>query len=209
MIDHQPLDLDRELANPFQEESDQVAMIWLASPSSPKQTRKKKPQTDSVKAGKLNKLKKEPEWEILQKNYQSAIGADTAWCSGQDAGLVIRQVRFHSWGLLLVVDSLRSHSGQRKTSWQTERQKGNQHYSLHSVTQRALRVAPTCPTRSNGDTIVWGIVKKNPASNGWQNAASLKFDPKPLEAALSAVISNFEKCRPEAVDDVISGFAAD
>ena len=32
-----------------------------------------------------------------------------------------------------------------------------------------------------------------------------KFDPKPSEAAFSAVCSNFDKCRPEVTGDVISG----
>ena len=42
-----------------------------------------------------------------------------------------------------------------------------------------------------------------------QNAAPLKFDPKPSQAALSAVFANFDKCRSEAAGDVISGVAVD
>ena len=38
----------------------------------------------------------------------------------------------------------------------------------------------------------------------------LKFDPKPSGAAFSAVsFSNFDKCRPEGADDVISSVAVD
>ena len=40
-------------------------------------------------------------------------------------------------------------------------------------------------------------------------AVKLKFDQKPQEAAFSAVSSNFEKCRREVADDVISGLAVD
>ena len=40
-----------------------------------------------------------------------------------------------------------------------------------------------------------------------QNAAPLKFDPKPSEAAFSTVFLNFNKCRPAAADDVISSMA--
>ena len=44
---------------------------------------------------------------------------------------------------------------------------------------------------------------------GWarQNTAPLNFDWKSSEAAFSAVFSNFAKCRPEVVGDVISGMA--
>ena len=38
-----------------------------------------------------------------------------------------------------------------------------------------------------------------------QNAAPLKFDLKLSEAASSDVLWNFDKCRPEVADDVISG----
>ena len=34
---------------------------------------------------------------------------------------------------------------------------------------------------------------------------SLKFDPKPSEAPFSAVLFNFDKCRPKVASDVISG----
>ena len=44
---------------------------------------------------------------------------------------------------------------------------------------------------------------------GSQNAAPLKFDPKPSEAAFSAIFSNFDKCRPKAAGDVVSGAAVD
>ena len=44
---------------------------------------------------------------------------------------------------------------------------------------------------------------------GMQNAAPLKFDPKPSDATFSAVFSNFKKCRPEVANDVISGVAVD
>ena len=33
--------------------------------------------------------------------------------------------------------------------------------------------------------------------------------PKPSEAAFSAVFSNFNKCRPKVIGDVISGLAVD
>ena len=47
--------------------------------------------------------------------------------------------------------------------------------------------------------------------NGWarQNAAPLKFDPKPSEVAFSEVFPNFDKCRAEILGDVISGMAID
>ena len=44
---------------------------------------------------------------------------------------------------------------------------------------------------------------------GRQNAAPLKFDPKPSEAAFSAVFSNFDKCRLEIAGDVMSDVAVD
>ena len=44
---------------------------------------------------------------------------------------------------------------------------------------------------------------------GRQNAAPINFDPKPFEAAFSIVFSNFDKCRPEAVSDDISGVAVE
>ena len=37
-----------------------------------------------------------------------------------------------------------------------------------------------------------------------QNAASLKFDLKPSEAALRPSFSNFDMCRPDVAGDVIS-----
>ena len=42
---------------------------------------------------------------------------------------------------------------------------------------------------------------------GKQNAARLKFDPKPSEAIFSAVFSHFDKCRSEVAGDVISSAA--
>ena len=42
-----------------------------------------------------------------------------------------------------------------------------------------------------------------------QNAALQKFDPKSSEAALSAVFSNFDKCRLELASDVIFGVVVD
>ena len=49
------------------------------------------------------------------------------------------------------------------------------------------------------------------STNWWgrQNATPLKFNPKPHEASFSAISSNFEKCRPEVADDVISSVAVD
>ena len=44
---------------------------------------------------------------------------------------------------------------------------------------------------------------------GRQNAAPLKFDPKPSEATFSVVFLNFDKYRPEVADDVISGVTLD
>ena len=53
-------------------------------------------------------------------------------------------------------------------------------------------------------TVIWN---KKP-SNWWgrQNAAPLKFDPKLSKAVFLAVFSNFDKCRPEVADEVISIF---
>ena len=48
-----------------------------------------------------------------------------------------------------------------------------------------------------------------PIGGGKQNVALLKFDPKPSEATLSAVISNFDKCRPEVALDFIFSVAVD
>ena len=59
----------------------------------------------------------------------------------------------------------------------------------------------------NGST---NFNKKHTNWCGRQNAVPLKFDRKPKEVALfSAVFSNFEKCRPEVADDVISGVATE
>ena len=62
-----------------------------------------------------------------------------------------------------------------------------------------------------GDQFQDGLMQKlykNP-TNWWgrqNNTASLKFDPKPLEAAFSAVFfSIFDLCRSEVADHVISG----
>ena len=48
-------------------------------------------------------------------------------------------------------------------------------------------------------------------TNWWGriNATPLKFYRKPSEAAFSTVSSNFDKCRPEVADDVISSEAVD
>ena len=50
-------------------------------------------------------------------------------------------------------------------------------------------------------------IKKHTNCWGRQNAAPLKFDPKPSETAFSAVFSNFDKYRPEVYDDFISRVA--
>ena len=42
---------------------------------------------------------------------------------------------------------------------------------------------------------------------GWQNVASLKFGPKPSEAAFRMFF--LDKCRPEEASDVISGVLVD
>ena len=55
------------------------------------------------------------------------------------------------------------------------------------------------------------ISKSNKTPTNWwcrQNAAALKFDPKPSEAAFSVCL-NFVKCRPEVIDDVIFSVAVD
>ena len=55
-----------------------------------------------------------------------------------------------------------------------------------------------------------GQINKKPTTwCGGQNAAPLKFDLKPSEAAFLEIFVNFEKCRPEEVDDVISGEAVE
>ena len=41
----------------------------------------------------------------------------------------------------------------------------------------------------------------------FENDARLKFDPKPLEAAFSAVFRTFGRCRPKAAGGVMSGVA--
>ena len=55
------------------------------------------------------------------------------------------------------------------------------------------------------------ISKTRSPSIGWtrqkNNAAPLKFDPKRLEVAFSAVFPNFYKCRPEVAGDDIPGVA--
>ena len=50
------------------------------------------------------------------------------------------------------------------------------------------------------------MINKKP-TNWWgrENAAPLKFDPKPSEAAFSAVFPNFDYCQPEVGDEVIYG----
>ena len=46
---------------------------------------------------------------------------------------------------------------------------------------------------------------------GWvrQNAGHKKFGPKQSEAAFSAIFSNFNRSRPEAASDVMSGVAVE
>ena len=53
------------------------------------------------------------------------------------------------------------------------------------------------------------VIKKPTNCWGRQNAAPLKFEPKPSAAACSTVFSNFYKCWPEVSDDVISGATVD
>ena len=43
-----------------------------------------------------------------------------------------------------------------------------------------------------------------PIGKASKNAAALKFNPWPPEAAFSVVLSNFDKCRLEVADGVIS-----
>ena len=52
--------------------------------------------------------------------------------------------------------------------------------------------------------------KSNKMTTNWwgrQNAASLKFDPKPSDAAFRSFFSNFGKCRSKVAGDIISGVA--
>ena len=56
------------------------------------------------------------------------------------------------------------------------------------------------------------VFKTNKKPTNWlgrQNTAKLKFEPKPTEAAFSAVFSNVVKCPSEVAGDVMSGVAVD
>ena len=54
-------------------------------------------------------------------------------------------------------------------------------------------------------------LKDKTHTNWWgrQNAAPLKFDPKPSEATFSGVIWNCDKCQPKLADNVISSVPVD
>ena len=54
-----------------------------------------------------------------------------------------------------------------------------------------------------------GVRAKCGEPKNWFSAAPLKFDPKPSEAIYAAILSNFEKCRPEVADNVIADVAVD
>ena len=64
-----------------------------------------------------------------------------------------------------------------------------------------------CP--ATNQKMKWILNRNKKPTNWWgrQNAAPLKFDRR--QAAFSAVFSNFEKCRPDAADDPMSGLAAE
>ena len=51
--------------------------------------------------------------------------------------------------------------------------------------------------------------KSPPTGLARQNITPLKFAPKPSETAFLVGFTNFEKCRPEAAADVISGVTMD
>ena len=57
-----------------------------------------------------------------------------------------------------------------------------------------------------GHSCFWknGVCIKCSEPSNWISAAPLKFDPKSSEMSFSAVLSNYEKWKPDVVDDVIS-----
>ena len=63
-----------------------------------------------------------------------------------------------------------------------------------------------CGDRQNV-ILAFCLTRSQPIGGAGKNAAPLKFAPNRRRRHMRSFFSNFDKCRPEVADDVISGVA--